>query len=241
MMLDRSPIPRESLTTLIHQRLCEQLIAGHYRPGQQLKLRDVANEWGTSPTSVREAVARLIADQALVQSGQTGIYVPILDLARFIEVRDLRLALEGMAAARAAERATPYEIAQLARIDARREKFRAASDRSQAILEDIHFHKLLVDAAGLPVLARMVERLWLQIGPTIHPPHCAPLERAGRRHPHTTILDGLRQRDPDLARRGMEDDIMGYSQAVIDLLGAEEGHAAVARNMPSSREARAAL
>jgi hypothetical protein len=34
---------------------------------------------------------------------------------------------------------------------------------------------------------------------------------------------------------------MGYSQAVIDLLTAEEGQAAVARNTPSSREARAAL
>jgi DNA-binding GntR family transcriptional regulator len=241
MMLDRSPIPRESLTTLIYQRLCEQLIAGRYRPGQKLKLRDVADEFGTSPTSVREAVARLIADQALVQSGQTRICVPVLDLARFIEVRDLRLALEGIAAARAAERATPYEIAQLARVDARREKFRVAGDRSQAMLEDIHFHKLLVDAAGLPVLARMVESLWLQIGPTINPPGCAPLERAARRHPHETILDGLRHRDPDLARRGMENDIMGYSQAVIDLLTAEEGQAAVARNTPSSREARAAL
>ena len=241
MMLDRSPIPRESLTTLIYQRLCEQLIAGRYQPGQQLKLRDVANEWGTSPTSVRDAVARLIADQALVPSGQTGIYVPVLDLAHFVEVRDLRLALEGIAAARAAERATPYEIAQLARIDARREKFRVAGDRTQTMLEDIHFHKLLVDAAGLPVLARMVERLWLVIGPTINPPRCAPPKRAARRHPHETILDGLRQRDPDLARRGMEDDIMGCSQAVIDLLRAEEGQTAVTRNMRSSREARAAL
>ena len=241
MMLDRSPIPRESLTTLIHQRLCEQLIAGRYRPGQQLKLRDVANEWGTSPTSVREAVARLVADQALVQSGQTGIYVPVLDLAHFIEVRDLRLALEGIAAARAAERATPYEIAQLARIDARRDKFSVAGDRTRATLEDIHFHKLLVDAAGLPVLARMVERLWLQVGPTINTPRCAPLERTARRHPHETILDGLRQRDPNLARRGTEDDIMVYSQAIIDLLRAEEGQAAVARNMRSPREARAAL
>jgi DNA-binding GntR family transcriptional regulator len=240
MMLDRSPIPRESLTTLIYQRLCEQLMAGRYRPGQKLKLRDVADELGTSLTPVREAMARLIADQALVQSGQAGFYVPLLDIARFVEVRDLRLALEGMAAASAAERATPHEIAQLASIDARREKFRAAGDRSQAMLQNIYFHKLLNHAAGLPVLAHMVESLWLQIGPTLNPPRCPPLERPARRHPHETILDGLRRRDPDVARHGMDDDIMGYSQAVIELLRAEERLVA-SRETPPSREARATL
>jgi DNA-binding GntR family transcriptional regulator len=241
MMLDRSPLPRESLTTLIYQRLCEQLIAGRYRPSQKLKLRDVADELGTTPAPVREAIARLVADQALVQSGQTGIHVPVLDLARFIEVRDLRLALEGTAAARAAERATPNEIAQLARIDARRESFRAADERPQAMLQNIHFHKLLVDVAGLPVLARMVEGLWLQIGPTLHAPCCAPLARAARRHPHETILDGLRRRDPNLARRGMEDDILRCSQAVIESLRAEERETAMARGAASASEARAAL
>ena len=74
-------------------------MAGRYEPGQKLKLRDLAERLGTSVTPVREALARLVSDQVLVQIDHRSVCVAVLDLDGFDEVRALRLELEGKGAA----------------------------------------------------------------------------------------------------------------------------------------------
>ena len=60
-----TPLARESLNGQAYVRLCRDLKAGRFAPGEKLKLRDLAQEMGISPTPVREALARLISEQAL--------------------------------------------------------------------------------------------------------------------------------------------------------------------------------
>ncbi|MFT4144166.1 MAG: GntR family transcriptional regulator, partial [Mobilitalea sp.] len=100
--MDDAPLTRDSLNGQAYARLCRDLKAGRFAPGEKLKLRDLAAEMGISPTPVREALARLISEQALEQVGHHSVRVPVMDEERFAEVRELRLVLEGRAAARAA-------------------------------------------------------------------------------------------------------------------------------------------
>src|SRR5689334_3813553 len=124
-MHDRVPLSRDSLSTKAYQRLRHDLMEGRFRPGQKLKLRDIARELGTSPTPVREALARLVSDMALTQVDHHSVSVPAMNLERYLEIRDLRIELEGRAAAAAAERASDAAIAELARINERRAALRA--------------------------------------------------------------------------------------------------------------------
>ena len=57
----------DNLQEQLYQRIREGLLAGRFQPGQALKIRDLAAEWGTSPMPVRAALQRLVAEGALVE------------------------------------------------------------------------------------------------------------------------------------------------------------------------------
>lgn len=78
----------------------------------------LSEELGISPTPIREAFARLVSERALVPGDRRSVRVPELDAERFLEIRELRLALEGIAAERAAARATEAEIDALEAVHA---------------------------------------------------------------------------------------------------------------------------
>jgi DNA-binding GntR family transcriptional regulator len=147
----------KNLAAQIYQQLRHELMAGRYEPGQKLKLRDLAERLGVSVTPVREALARLVSDQALVQ---------VDHLPRYAEVRELRLDLEGKAAERAAGSATPADIAELRLIHQRLLDARTTGSHAFILLENQNFHLALCRFAYMPVLLHLVETLWLQCGPS---------------------------------------------------------------------------
>src|SRR3546814_11221184 len=63
----------------------------------------------------REAVGRLSADGALEVLPNRAIRVPIMTRERFMELRTIRIEVEGLAAEVAAGRATAREIEEIAR------------------------------------------------------------------------------------------------------------------------------
>ena len=57
--------------------------------------------WPVS-SPVREAIFRLVSEQALEMKAATAIHVPLLDSERLQEIQLIRVQLEGVAAERAA-------------------------------------------------------------------------------------------------------------------------------------------
>ena len=222
-MHDRVPLSRDSLSTKAYQRLRRDLMEGRFQPGQKLKLRDIARELGTSPTPVREALARLVSDMALTQMDHHSVSVPPMTSQRFVEIRDLRLELEGRAAAAAAEKASEAAITQLGNIHASQMALQEAERWAEALVEDQRFHLTLCASAEMPVLLRMVESLWMQIGPMQHALGMHRVAKEPGKHPHQIILDGLRKHDPKLARHGLQQDLLVYSEPVVRFLESQEG------------------
>ena len=77
-----------------------------------------------------------------------------LSVRRAYEVRD---ALEPYAAGRAAERATPEQVAELRSLAARSLACVQAGDVEGFTNQDIDFHTAIAEAASNPLLRRMVE------------------------------------------------------------------------------------
>ena len=163
--MDDAPLTRDSLNGQAYARLCRDLKAGRFAPGEKLKLRDLAAEMGISPTPVREALARLISEQALEQVGHHSVRVPVMDEARFAEVCELRLLLEGRAAAHAADHATAADVRRLEALHEDMAAQRESGDAAAELLAAERFHMEVYALARMPVLQRMVEGLWLQCGP----------------------------------------------------------------------------
>ena len=96
------PVDVSTVQDRVYQSLRLGLLKGEFLPGEQVSIRALAEVFGTSPMPVREAVARLIAERAIEQSGPRTLRIaPYLasDHENYIRVR---MQLEGYAAERAA-------------------------------------------------------------------------------------------------------------------------------------------
>ena len=51
----------DNLQEQLYQNIRSCLLAGRFQPGERLKIRDLAAQWGTSPMPVRAALQRLVA------------------------------------------------------------------------------------------------------------------------------------------------------------------------------------
>src|SRR6202042_223369 len=98
-----APIKRENLSAMIYGRLRTALMEGRFWPGDRVKIRELAAELDVSETPVREALMQLVIERGFDMDAGRLIAVTRLSYADYIELRDIRLELEGMAA----ERATP--------------------------------------------------------------------------------------------------------------------------------------
>ncbi len=154
----------ENLQERLYQRLREDLLAGRFQPGERLKIRDLANQWGTSPMPVRAALQRLVAEGALEGEAQRSLRVPLMTRERFLQILQVRLSLEGLAAESASGRLDEQALEGLEGCLRRMED--ALRQREvQAYLEaNSEFHLTLYRACGNPVLLRLIETLWLQVG-----------------------------------------------------------------------------
>jgi DNA-binding GntR family transcriptional regulator len=202
------PLDRDdSLATKVYRTLRQALMRGRLHPGQRLIHRSIAAELDVSPTPVREALLRLASEGALTLDGRGSVQVPELTPGRYAEILELRLELEGRAAARAAACATDAAIAPLAAIHARLASAKAQGEVETVLEENERFHFGLIDLAGMPVLARLVESLWMQCGPTLRLCYVVPGGQDPARHAHLAVLEALRRRDAEAARDALLRDL----------------------------------
>lgn len=213
---------RATLRDRAYSGVRELLIGGQLAPGQRLSVRELAANLDVSPTPVREAVNRLVAERALEVRPQSAVRVPMMTKERFGELRAIRIALEGMAAYRAATHATPSE---LQRIRVHHERFRRAArrqrpDPSVVIRANQQLHFEIYRSARMPALLSLIESLWMQIGPVLNLDLRTSPQRlhtlAAHDH-HAKLVAALQRHDPRAARRALVADIESAAAYILSL------------------------
>jgi DNA-binding GntR family transcriptional regulator len=221
-------LPRETLGDRVSAELRALLVAGRLAPGEKLSLRRVAEALGVSIMPVREAVSRLAADGALDVLPGRAVRVPVLSQAQFRELTRLRLVVEGFAAEEAARNATSAQIAKIAHCEARFRELASAEppDAAGAVAANRDLHFAIYEAACMPTLVEMIERLWLKAGPILNldmRDEPRRLKGGSAMQAHAALLAALRSRDPDQARVALHRDISEAAAhiAAIGRLGQE--------------------
>lgn len=182
------------------------LASGRFAPGQKLTLRGVATELGVSPMPVREALHRLVAEGALEARDRRSVRVKLLTGDDLRELCAIRMELEGLAAERAAQTATPALVAELRALALGIQAARARGDGA-ADARGIHdFHFTLYRGAGMPALEAIIASLWLRTGPYV--PRLFPDYVRGRGgEARRRQIDAVARRDGALARSEIAADI----------------------------------
>ena len=106
----------ETVASRIYAAIKLQIIDGRYASGDRITEKNVAQEFNTSRTPVREAMRQLVADGFALFKPNSGTVVRSWTPEQVREVFDLRVLLESEIAGLAAARMTPSEIATLARL-----------------------------------------------------------------------------------------------------------------------------
>ena len=212
--------------------IAESIAAGRYRPGQRLASeRDLAEEFGVSRPTVREAMLALEIRGMVEARHGSGVYVtenppidalaaPELDIGAF-ELTEARALFEGEAAALAATTISDEELGALEQILGEMVEENAGDVRGEQA--DRRFHLAIAQATRNAAIVSVVETLWDARYRSPLCRHMLDRARAGGVKPrideHRRLLDALRARDPQRARLAMRE----HLQRVIEgLLAATE-------------------
>jgi GntR family transcriptional repressor for pyruvate dehydrogenase complex len=219
--LELAPITRTTVADEIVKRLVDLILEGRLKPGDKLPSeRELMDRLAVGRSSLREAIKTLravgVVDVAtgegmFVGRGDTSVLTQPLSWGLLLsersaqEVIEARTVVEGKLAALAAERATDDELAAIAGwLDALRANVHDAEHYSRC---DLEFHVAIARAAHNRVLAQVLEslrqilRVWIV-------EVLVDMDRAESVANHVAIYAPIRARDPEGARRVMEEEMM---------------------------------
>jgi DNA-binding GntR family transcriptional regulator len=204
---------KTGLAVEVYDQLANALMSGALTPGTRLKIRDLADQMGVSVTPVRDAVLRLVNNGGLLFQSPRDIRVPLLERSRYLEIRAIRLELEGLAAERAAQFATTKDILFLESLLRENETALAAGDHLQGLRMNQRFHFALPEIGGMQILRALLESLWLQMGPLISSGY-----REGGRvmiDHHYTVVEAIRTANGPAARAAIREDILAGGEVLL--------------------------
>ncbi|MDG1579379.1 GntR family transcriptional regulator [Pseudomonas sp. GOM6] len=211
----------DNLQEQLYQRIREGLLAGRFQPGQRLKIRDLAAEWGTSPMPVRAALQRLVAEGALEGEPQRSVRVPAMTRERYQNIFQVRLGLEGLAVELATPNLKAADLAELRDCVARMDEAIEQRDVQTYLDANSQFHLQLYGACGNPVLLRSIESLWLQIGPFFNRLFTGADLSLRLNDFHEEAFAAIEAGDAKAARQAMEQDLLYFARFLLNLLELE--------------------
>ena len=214
------PVERETLNDRVYRELKNSIMAGAFKPGSELTLRSVAEALGTSFMPVRDAMRRLVTERGLEMRPSRTIAIPVLTADEFLELRRVRLLLEGEAVALAAERISARQLGNVRTILKKLESL-DGDRRGQFWALNLKLHFAVYEVGASALLLSIVESLWLQLGPLLAR---IPVSRALKESadPHQLLVRALEQHDPIAARAALTADLTEATEQVLKELARQQ-------------------
>lgn len=149
--------PRRSTGPDVYARMRSDIVANRLEVGVPIVEADLADRYGTSRTPVREAI-RLLEQEGLLERGRRGLQVRTPTPEEILEIYEVRIDLEALAAALAAERHTQLDMVRLESAAATMEATPPDNAAAMAAANQV-FHERLCEAAHNATLLDVIARL----------------------------------------------------------------------------------
>lgn len=217
-----APVPsmHGSLRNQVYTQLRDRIVSGHYQRGTALTEIRISQDLGVSRTPVREAFSQLQLDGLVIATPNKGVVVEGLDQNDLLDWYEIRVAMESMAAAKAATLLTP-EVA---------EELQRTIDQAQALVDkgltrdllklDARFHDLIFKTSGSRVLQNFLKPIAIYTSQSRQ----VSLMRQARAQEvileHSRILKALLDKNPLQARQEMENHISHAAQSYKKMMTA---------------------
>jgi DNA-binding GntR family transcriptional regulator len=214
-----APVRRERASDAAYENLRQAIMGQVFLPGERLNVRDLALKMGISLTPAKEALARLASEGLVEIRPRSGTFVTDISPVDLAETFELRAALEGLAAEKAAWHLSDRDLAVLDGILADLER-PIVSDRDRVNHEraNVELHNFIVQRSGNRRLITLYESLKAHIKiARIHRSHESwRLRLTEEQAEHREVVQALKARDGERARRALAHHISRAAHSLIE-------------------------
>lgn len=181
------------------EALREAIIRGEFVPNQRLVEADLSTQFAASRASVRSALLELTNEGLVERIQNRGARVRAVSLAEAIEISEVRMVLEGLCAAKAAECVTGEEVLELQDIGRSMRKAVSDGDLLGYSACNQQLHRRVREIAGQETASKVLERLRGQNVRHQFRLAMQPGRPSVSLPEHLAIIDGICTHDPESA------------------------------------------
>jgi DNA-binding GntR family transcriptional regulator len=192
--------------------LRRRIIDGAYEPGDRLTEERLADDFGVSRNPVREAIRVLEAEGFLIAQPRRGAVVASMSVQDVEDLFDVRVSLEALAAALAAERAGPSGAGILDKLLAKARTTRRMADLAAL---NTQFHAAICALSGNALLAGLMESLHGRLQWVYR--QSAETRAAYSWAEHEEMAAAIRAGDAEAARHAARTHVLAARRSALEL------------------------
>jgi GntR family colanic acid and biofilm gene transcriptional regulator len=147
--------------------------------------------------------------------------VPTLSPETFIELRDIRVALESLACRCAAEHVTADDITAVEQKHREMIVAKRAGDYRTTMRLNREVHLGIYSLSRRPELVALIESMWVRTGPYLNMIYKSDMPAVIEPHEHERLFAALRAHDPEQAAASISRDIIKGGAPIVDALQAQ--------------------
>lgn len=206
-----------SLVTL-REKICaslrEAIVNGDILPGARLQEIEIAKNYNTSRTPVREALRQLESEGFVNLRARRGAIVTPITEQDILEFYEIKGVLEAHAAKLAGSRLSESDINRMEDLNRKVEESFLRGEVTETVEAHNKFHQVFVDASGNARLAEMINGLVAQFQRfRIVLSHTETVRESVEQH--RDIIAAFRRRDPEGAARMVLENSQKGCEALI--------------------------
>lgn len=198
-----------------YEGLRSMLMSGSFEPGTRLTEADLTRILNVSRSTLRAVLVQLTQEGYVTSEVNRGVRTRFFSAEEAVDILEARETLESALAGKAAERATPEEIAGLRATLQEMEACQARGDQAAYSQGNRRFHQQIKEAAHQQTLARAFDTLLYPLVMRQYRNLTAHHPRAGSLEEHQAVLLAIVTRNHDAAVAAMRHHVGSARQALV--------------------------
>jgi DNA-binding GntR family transcriptional regulator len=214
-----TPIPRQSLASVVVERIREKILRGELHEGEQLRQDAIAAEFQISRIPVREALSHLAAEGLITIVANRGAIVSALSPEEIVELFETRAVLECYMLRQAIPNFTEEDFHRAEDVLRQFEQSLEKDSETKSWGEwNWQFHSTLYAPAERPTMLGFLKTVNHNCDryTRLHLVFTRNLHLAGEAH--RKLLAACRTRDPEIAARALWSHIMDAGQYLKEFI-----------------------
>lgn len=199
----------------VYQKIKEDIITGVYLQGEVLNERKLAEAMGISRTPIREALQLLNRDGWIVDEVYKGAVVRTFDINYVMNVQKVRKALEILAIEDTINNISEQHINKLSNILLKQEQSLTDYNPTAFMKLDREFHEKIYSFSNNDVLLNLLKNINDIIRYFGIKVLLVPERSITTLMEHKAILDAIKKKDIESAKKAMENHMLMTSNAIL--------------------------